>query len=66
MFMKTAIGSFMPKLANMHAKNPSFLIYENTLLNITNGIAPINAYQKYLFNILIYLLNNSSKYKYII
>ena len=48
MLMKMAIGSFIPKLANIHAKNPSFLIYEKTLLKITNGIAPINAYQKYL------------------
>lgn len=48
MFMNAAIGSFIPRLANIQAKNPSFLIYEKTLLNITNGIAPINAYQKYL------------------
>ena len=48
MLMKIAIGSLMPRFANIHAKNPSFLIYEKTLLNITNGIAPINAYQKYL------------------
>lgn len=48
MLINIAIGNLIPKLANMHAKNPSFLIYENTRLKITNGIAPINAYQKYL------------------